>query len=103
MTPAAWRAKTKKTLEEVATLLREAGAEDVSSLSTVRRYERGEREAPTSVSLAYRSISSRLVTAEDVDSVRKAWLLAEADRVAAVARKTARARSAARKTNRKTV
>lgn len=69
MSPVKWRKQVaKKTLSEVATSL------GCSSLSSVQRYETGEREAPNSVVLAYAKISDGQVTGEDLDLVRKRFL-----------------------------
>jgi transcriptional regulator with XRE-family HTH domain len=67
MDPADWRRQAKKTLAEVAALV------GCSSLSSVQRYETGEREAPNSISLAYRRISGGAVTPEDFENARKKY------------------------------
>lgn len=68
MNPAVWRQKAKKTLAEVAGLV------GCSSPTTVQRWERGEREVPNSVALAYASASNGEVTAEDLNKARQAYL-----------------------------
>lgn len=68
MDPAIWRKKRGLTLKETA---RQIGH---VSESMVFRYERGQREAPTSVSLAYERISGGAVTAADLNRTRKRFL-----------------------------
>jgi transcriptional regulator with XRE-family HTH domain len=72
MTPSAWREKAGLTLKETAKRL------GVSSASCVFRYERGEREAPNSVVLAYERESrdengAPQVTGADLQRVHQKW------------------------------
>lgn len=69
MDPAAWRKKAKLSLRELAVRLR-------STRMTVSRYERGEREAPNSVALAYARESGDEVTGADLNRVRQRYLRA---------------------------
>jgi transcriptional regulator with XRE-family HTH domain len=71
MDPAAWRKKIGWTLKKAALRL------GCSSASVVFRYERGEREAPNSIALAYERESKGEVTSEDLHRVHKRWLRAE--------------------------
>lgn len=83
MTPSAWREKAGLTLKQAAKRL------GCSSASCVFRYERGEREAPNSVVLAYERESKDekglpQVTGEDLNRVRQRFVResAKADRAA---------------------
>jgi len=71
MEPAEWRKKAGLTLKQAAQRL------DCSSASCVFRYERGEREAPNSVVLAYGRESDGEVTGEDLNRVPKRFLRSE--------------------------
>lgn len=68
MSPSLWRRKRGLSLSRVAELL------GCGSPSTVLRYERGVRDVPNSVSLAYSEISNGAVTASDLARVRKGFL-----------------------------
>lgn len=69
MNPRDWRQKRAKlTLGGAAKVL------GCSSASCVLRYERGEREAPNSVVLAYEKLSDGDVTGADLARVRKRFL-----------------------------
>jgi len=70
MDPRAWRKKAARTLTETALSL------GLSSPSTVRRYETGEREAPNSIAIAYAEISGGAVSAEDLNRARQRFLRA---------------------------
>lgn len=72
MDPANWRKKAAWSLRDVAKLL------GCSSASSVRRWEKGERDAPTSIALAYEQISGGKVRAEDLSRTRKRFLGVEA-------------------------
>lgn len=76
MTPAAWRDKKDLSLRDVAKLLG-------ITANTVRRYEMGIREVPTSVALKYEEISGRKVTSEDLHAIRQRWLRAKQAKQAA--------------------
>jgi transcriptional regulator with XRE-family HTH domain len=71
MGPTAWRERENLTLKEAAKRL------GVSSASCVFRYERGERETPNSVTMAYARESGGEVTAEDLHRARKRFLRAQ--------------------------
>lgn len=75
MSPAAWRKKEGLSLREVAVRLGVAW-------SSLRRYENGERDAPTSLAMAYERESKGEVTSEDLHRVRRRFLAAD-DRDAA--------------------
>ena len=70
MFPATWRKQQQLSLRAVARMV------GVVSATTVLRYERGEREAPNSVALAYEKTSRSLVTSEDLAHVRRSFLSA---------------------------
>lgn len=72
MDPAAWRKKAKISLRDLANRLG-------CAWSSVRRYERGEHEAPNSIVLAYEKISKdekgvSQVTGADLHRVHKRFL-----------------------------
>ncbi len=67
MDPAAWRKREGLALRDLAARFRMAW-------SSVRRYERGESDAPTSVALLYVRLSKGEVTGEDLNRVRKRFL-----------------------------
>lgn len=68
MAPSEWRKQARLRLADLAT---HAGC---ASASSVMRYERGDREAPNSVVLAYQHLSKGLVTGEDFAAVRARYL-----------------------------
>lgn len=76
MGPAIWRDKKDLSLRDVA---KQLGI----SPNSVRHYEMGIREAPTSVALDYERISDRKVTSEDLHAVRQRWLRAKEAKKAA--------------------
>jgi transcriptional regulator with XRE-family HTH domain len=67
MDPLDWRQEAGLTLKDLAT---KCG----KGISTVRRYETGEKEAPNGVALIYERTSGGKVTSEDFARVRKQWL-----------------------------
>jgi transcriptional regulator with XRE-family HTH domain len=67
MVPSSWRKQRELSLRAVAQLL------GVESPSSVLRYERGEREAPNSIALAYERISAGAVTSEDLARAHRAF------------------------------
>lgn len=82
MDPAGWRKKAKLSLRDLAARL------GITRM-TLSRYEKGEREAPNSVVLAYARESAGAVTGEDLNRARKRYVRARnteadaADNVAA--------------------
>lgn len=76
MAPAVWRDKKGLSLRDVAALLG-------TTANSVRRYERGIREAPTSIALKYEEITDRKVTSEDLHAARRRFLDAPKPRKAA--------------------
>lgn len=67
MDPADWRREAKLTLRHMALRLGRAW-------SSVRRWERGEKEAPNAVVLEYSRASEGKVTGADFNRVRKRFL-----------------------------
>jgi transcriptional regulator with XRE-family HTH domain len=76
MVPARWRHQSKLSLRELAARL------GITRM-TLSRYEKGEREVPNSVVLAYARESDGQVTGEDLDRVRKRYVRAQCDETAA--------------------
>lgn len=70
MNPADWRAKKGLSLRQMAERLGRAW-------SSIRRWERGEKEAPNAVVLVYAEASNGEVTGEDFQRVRKRYLRAQ--------------------------